>query len=257
MKGKQNTNTSTMVFGALLVIMGVLWILNNTEVIDFSIREWWPIILIFIGVFHLSKQHRVFDFFGGLMILLGVLFLLTENNFIYIHNMWRYWPIVLILLGLHIILERGSSPQAPPQTNSTINAGPSSSSQSNEESKQETCKHSSFVSDSDLLEHSCLMGAFESRHTSKNFKGGNVSVVLGGAEINLREAELAPEGAVLYLSAIFGGIDIRVPTHWDIEVHPSAVLGGVGAKCSNTQASSSKRLVIHAHATFGGIDIKN
>jgi hypothetical protein len=52
-------------FGLLLILLGVLWVLQNTSVIDFHIRVWWPLILIVIGLLHLYHHRKIFDFAGS------------------------------------------------------------------------------------------------------------------------------------------------------------------------------------------------
>jgi hypothetical protein len=60
------------------------------------------------------------------------------------------------------------------------------------------------------------------------FFSGIIYTVFGGAFINLRSAELDEKGAILDLFSTFGGITIRLPKSWTIEVRTNTVLGGIG-----------------------------
>jgi Domain of unknown function (DUF5668)/B-box zinc finger len=41
-----------------------------------------------------------------ILIGLGVLFLLDELGVLHMHNLWRFWPIVLILIGVRVLMRR-------------------------------------------------------------------------------------------------------------------------------------------------------
>ena len=90
------------------------------------------------------------------------------------------------------------------------------------------------------------------------FKGGSISCTFGGAEIDLTNAELATEGAVLDLSALFGGMEISVPKHWKIQITGTPIFGGLEDKTvQDTPNENTRTLHIYAHVIFGGIEINN
>ncbi|NIM10703.1 MAG: hypothetical protein GTO45_01850 [Candidatus Aminicenantes bacterium] len=228
--------SGSLLIGLLLIVLGALWVLNNTNVIDFEIKEWWPLILIAIGLVHLFNRRRFFDFAGWLFIGLGVVFLLVENGVLHWHEVWRYWPVILILVGLSIVFQgvkfkkRRKYDYDPDETPS---------------------------SDEERIHESSFFGGWSKRVTTKNFRGGNISAVFGGLEIDLRDAKLSEKGGVLDVSAVFGGVELRIPDSWVIEDRSSAIFAGVDYKCSNTRGSTGKRLIINASAVFGGVEIKN
>jgi predicted membrane protein len=93
--------------------------------------------------------------------------------------------------------------------------------------------------------------------TSREFKGGDVSNVLGGVEIDLLEARLAPGDWLLTVSTVLGGVDIRVPRDWRIEVQPTTMLGGVDDHTRQNPDAAGGKLVIRVSALLGGVEIKN
>jgi predicted membrane protein len=244
MSNHRRIGTGTF-FGLLLIVLGVLWVLHNTNMIDFHIRVWWPLILIVLGLLHLYHHRRIFDFPSWILIVLGVIFLLTTNNIIDKHEIWKYWPILLVILGISIVFNRGKCFSRKYYCNIDLKKG------TGKEGDERG------ASDDDRINESTIFGSISKRITTKSFKGGSISVVFGGAEIDLRSAQLAEEGAVLDISTIFGGVDIRIPESWMVQTHSSALLGGVDAKYTNTEVNIGKRLVINASAVFGGVDIKN
>lgn len=244
MSNHRRISTGTF-FGLLLIVVGVFWVLHNTNMIDFQIRVWWPLILIVIGLLHLYHHRRIFDFVSWLLIGLGVIFLLTTNNIIDRHEIWKYWPILLVIVGISIVFNRGRG--FAPRYYCKIDLKKGGSEEGD----------ASKASSDDRIDESTIFGSISKKITTKAFKGGSISVVFGGAEIDLRSAQLAEKGAVLDISTIFGGVDIRIPESWVVQTRSSAVLGGVDAKYSNTEENTGKRLVINASAVFGGVDIKN
>ncbi len=78
----------------------------------------------------------------------------------------------------------------------------------------------------------------------------------GGAKIDLREAHLDSGGADLELDSIMGGIEVRVPSDWRVEMDTSEVrLGGVDVRVppDNELTGDPPRLRVRASARLGGI----
>ncbi len=105
-----------------------------------------------------------------------------------------------------------------------------------------------------------LLSGVDRKSTSATFRGGEVTAVLGGLRVDLTGARLAPEGAELQVTALWGGVDLKVPKDWPVE---SRVMPFLGAFEDNTAqglvdpASPTPRLVIRGNAVMGGIEITN
>ena len=61
------------------------------------------------------------------------------------------------------------------------------------------------------------MGGINFESKAPALTDGAVFVFMGGAEIDLMDAELAPD-AHMFLKAIMGGINVVVPPSWRVEV---------------------------------------
>src|SRR6185436_11750814 len=70
-------------------------------------------------------------------------------------------------------------------------------------------------------------GPLEFRSESGAFRGGSVTTMFGGGEVDLRDATLDPAGATLHVSTLFGGGSLVVPEGWNVETSLSGI-GGVG-----------------------------
>jgi predicted membrane protein len=109
----------------------------------------------------------------------------------------------------------------------------------------------------DTLEHFIFFSGMDARPRFANFRGGSVTAAFGGANIDLRESVLAPEGARLELTAAFGGIDLIVPSDWNLDIDGIPLFGGWSNKTSASVSADKPLLTVRCLAMFGGIDIKN
>jgi predicted membrane protein len=234
MTEKKSLPGGAILLGIILIAVGTMVLLANLGKLPFELdlHHWWPLILIVLGVVHLYNNRNIFDFSGLFLILLGGVFLLVTLDKISWGEIWRYWPAVLILLGISIIFRRHPVPLAL------------------------SGRSASGSGDSTVQVTNILSGS-ERRINSQEFKGGDVHNILGGTKIDLLEAKLAAGDWLLTVSTILGGVEILVPRDWRIEVYPTNLLGGVDDGTRQTPAAGGGKLVIKASALLGGIDIKN
>ena len=112
--------------------------------------------------------------------------------------------------------------------------------------------------DNDFVEVTAVFGGSHQTVFSKNFKGGDVTAVFGGADINLTQADF-DEQVKLDVTAVFGGIKLIVPPNWAVRSNVTAIFGSVedkrGSLMPNTEIQ--KTLVLDGTAMFGGIEIKS
>lgn len=201
----------------------------------------------------MARQKRSFHeggVFGFILIAIGTLWIL--NNLGAVDFSFDVgWPLILIVIGLFNLIHHQNIFNAGGWI--LIIVGFSLFFRRHEFKYWAKAK----ISNKDEIDGTAIFSGYEKKIASKSFKGGKITAMFGGAEIDLREAELDENGATISTFAAFGGVDIFIPESWPIEIHSTAILGGVGSECRNEQCSEGKRLIIYATATFGGIDIKN
>lgn len=221
-----NTSPSKIIFGSFFVLIGIGFL---TEIFlpAFSfgrlLSALWPIVFVFIGVASILNNPRN-PFFGIAFVTFGLLLIVAN---IFDVNIWRFWPIILIGLGLSIIFDSGVKNQGG----------------------------SKLVEDDDLNVSVLFWGA-EKRVESESFKGGKVSALFGGVDIDLRSAKVAKDGAELDLSAVFGGISVVVPENTKVVVKGSGFFGAFEDKTYAGKGSKGPTLTITGSAIFGGVEIK-
>lgn len=227
MKMKKNSTSGRMGLGLVLLLAGTIILAGNLGMIPNHIYDAiisWPMILVAIALINFLRR----EWGTGLIFLaIGSYFLLPDLvPGLYMHDIWKFWPLLLILAGVVFITGRG-------RTNIGIEL------QSNTE---------------DTLDEVSIFGSHMTRVDSKNFKGGKITSIFGGSEINLTGARLSEQGAVIDLTAIFGGSKIIVPRDWSIKNDVISILGGFTDKRvgSSDNITPSKTLIIKGVTIFGG-----
>ncbi len=227
---------SSFIIGIFLVLLGVLWLLDE---MSFYIPSWimsWQMFLIALGVvFGIQSSFR--NPTSYILILIGGVFLLA-NYFDIPINFWQFfWPALLILIGISIMIrpKRKWKPSGDYIT-----------------------EEGTETSDDrfDSLRVNAIMNGINRNITSQNFKGGEISSIMGGVEINFSRADIQGE-AVLNVSVVMGGLKIIVPPDWSVQIEATNILGGIeDERYSNVKVETgSKVLVLTGTVIMGGIEI--
>lgn len=103
------------------------------------------------------------------------------------------------------------------------------------------------------------MGGTHKDIISKNFKGGEITCIMGGTELYFGKADLQQE-AVIDVTVLMGGIKILVPHNWNVNINTTNILGGVDDKRLKQLESpieKNKSLTITGSVIMGGIDLQS
>jgi predicted membrane protein len=224
--------TPQVLFGLIVIVVGVLFTLDNLNVLDAGeYLRYWPAGLVAIGALKLwQARQQGYGWFGGLFfVVLGTWMLLARVVYIRI-DISQVWPLAFVLLG-GLLVWRGFRSGGRSAAGMDSNA------------------HMSALA---------VMAGIARGNNSPAFKGADLTAVMGGCEIDLRQASIAPgEEAVIDVFAFWGGIDIRVPEDWTVVSRVTPLMGGLEDKTRPSQAASGKRLQVRGVAIMGGIVIKN
>ena len=254
-----------MIIGLVVIAVGVLFLLKNVGILYFDdIWQYWPVILIVFGLSKLANTHSASHVTSGLLISgIGTVFLLKNLGYIY-GDIWAYfWPGILIAVGLSILVKhlegRGQdwSPGPPPPGSPPPGPGnpfpPGSGFNA-------SSGFSASTSGANYLHAECVFSGTRQKLDTQDFLGGKVTTVFGGAEIDLRGANTKREEISIKAEAVFGGIELWVPAHWQTIVRGTGVFGGFEDKTFPAAPSASgkaPRLVVTGAAVFGGVVVKN
>ena len=239
-----------IIIGILIVAAGVLLLLDKMDIgVDVRLGDYWPVILIVIGLGKIIQPKEYRRIYGGIVIAaIGGLFLL--NNLGYIHFWFNeLWPVLLILLGIEMLRCGFFKDSTRFRCCFRHDHGKF------HHRRWKEMKDSREI-DQDVINIDVTLGSGSYKITNKQLKGGHVSVIMAGCELDLRNAEMAQDQITLDISTIMGGVELIVPPQWEVVVNGSPILGGVEDKTSKPD-SPAKKLIINGSAIMGGIEVKN
>ena len=244
------THSGRITFGIIFIVIGVVFLLANLD-IDI-LGEWrravisWQMLCIIVGLAQLSKSK----FMEGFLFLgIGVFFDLPRIPVIDLPQnfMETWWPLIVIYSGVIMLMFHTSRIKI--------------------KSEEETSKHNCCDKSCDIHEaqtggkgtvnYNEFMSGQKLHFNEPIFRGGNLRVVMGGIELDLRDTFLQDGETHLYCNSMLGGIVLYVPETWTVELESHAFIGGFDDKRKTVPATSDKRLILHINAFMGGGELKN
>jgi len=113
-----------------------------------------------------------------------------------------------------------------------------------------------FRNGSDSFNDLAIMGGVKRTNLSKDFRGGEATAVMGGIEIDLRNAVMDRDETVLDVSSVMGGVKVRVPDEWTVVSRVSSIMGGFDDNTRHPD-NSDHRLVLKGTVVMGGLKVTN
>lgn len=218
---------SRVIVGIMLVLVGAMLFLRNSEILDFIIPDFffqWQVIFIVFGtLFLLLARNRTV---GIVFIAIGLFNLYPE-----------LWPLIFVVIGAFILFGSKNKNRA------YFNTGDYSDEDINR----------------NVLEQISIFGGGNKIFNSSSFKGGSIISIFGGSEVNLSGSNLADGENVLETVSVFGGCTIIVPKEWNVMVDVFPIFGGFSDKRMrdpNLVYEANKTLLIKGIALFGGGEVK-
>ena len=222
-----------LLLGFGLIVLGGVFTLDNLGLVDADeVLRFWPVLLIAVGLVKFTGQGATV---GALFwIGLGTLLLVDNLGF----DIGQFWPIGLMALGVMVVARgllgrprrrrrRGGEPDA-------------------------------HEGGDEYISTVAFMGGVKRTSNSQTFRGGDMTAIMGGAEIDLRQASIEPGSeAVIDTFAFWGGIEVRVPEDWEVETPGLAIMGGFVDESRPPKEPTGKVLSVSGMALMGGVEIKN
>jgi Cell wall-active antibiotics response 4TMS YvqF/Domain of unknown function (DUF5668) len=213
-------------WGALLLVVGLVFLLDRTGTVDAGtlISDWWPLLVIIGGALLLLQSPGSAT--GPLLVMgAGAILLLSTLDLLDISVWQLLWPLALIGLGVWVLIGRVS-----PQRGEAA-AG-------------------------DRIDAIAVFGTRRAASSSQSLQGGSMVAVFGGVEVDLSAAALAADGAGIDATAVFGSVDLWVPSGWRVEVSGLPIFGGWDTGGAQNSPPGSPTLRIRALTAFGGLEVK-
>ena len=214
---------SGLVAGVAILAIGViLWgdHLGRLNARDYV--QWWPVILIASGAVHLFERR----WSGLIAVGLGLLFLPHVPFFphIRVSQILELWPLLVSVAGVTLVMQAVRPAMKDPRA-STFRA-------------------------------IAVMGGSGRGVGSSEYIAGDAIAVMGGCEIDFTSSSNVRE-AVVDVLAFWGGIEVKVPRGWRVEVRTAPILGAVVVNAAQAMDPDAPRLVLRGSVIMGGMEVKN
>ena len=218
------TTRNRKTVGLVLITVGLVLTLDSAGIFRTEgLSRWWPLLLIGIGLVKVKQPREDGQRAAGVaFLMLGGLFQLTS-----ILAVTSFWTLLMMASGV-FLLWQGVEGSPAPET---------------------------LVSESPYLSDMALIGYVKRSHLSDSFRGGSVTAVMSGVEIDLRKASLGGGTAYVDVVAFWGGIEIKVPAGWVVDGRVVAVMGAFENKVDSLATAGAPRLVVRGHAIMGAVVI--
>jgi hypothetical protein len=219
-----NTARNRTSLGLVLIAVGLVLALDSAGILRTDgLGRWWPLLLVGVGIVKVRQPREDGQRAAGVaFLMLGSLFLFTS-----VLALRSSWPLLLVAFGVFLFWQgvEGAPREAVP------------------------------VSDSPYLSDMALIGYLKRSHHSNDFRGGSVTAVMGGVELDLRKASLTGGTAYVDVVAFWGGIEIKVPAGWTVDARVIPLMGAFENKVDSLAAPGAPRLVVRGHAIMGAVVI--
>jgi predicted membrane protein len=257
----------------LLFLGGILFMRQ----LGLDIPGWiftWQLFLIGLGIF-LGLAHGFRGPGWLILILIGSFFMMDQM--VPGFDLHRFlWPVIIIVIGLILLIrpkkphwidedwgswghrrgrrwrsrfENRFGPGMGSGSGGPVNPPTGSAGSTGFESRN--------FSSEDYISATTVLGGIHKNILSKNFKGGDITIFMGGAELNLSQADIQGTAA-LDITQIMGGTKIIVPPNWTIRSELTSVFGSIEDKRQNMGTPNPEKvLIIDGSSVFGGIEIRN
>ena len=211
-------------------------------------------------------------FIGG-----GLLFTAANLGFVRVHDVWRYWPLVLVAVGLLRLVSRNFFaglvligigglllarefnllwfrlsmlfPLIFVLIGLNIVA---------QHWRRQSGTAPGGGAPGGTLSEWAIFGGGKRRIQSQEFRGGQANAMFGGFEIDLRDAQIAGDSAAIDVFCFCGGGEIRVPESWNVSMKAIAIFGGQDDKTRPpAPGTAHKELLVTGFILFGGLGVKN
>jgi predicted membrane protein len=255
-----NSRNTTILLGAFVVVFGFFMLLRRMGA---PLPSWllsWEMILIGVGIF-MGIKSGFRDLSWLVPIIIGVIFI-SDDIFPGFRFRNLIWPIGIMVVGL-VILTKGSRGKSI-SSDWGLDDRPVKEPIVTGFKRLDEPENTTFTSNAnaqspeDEVEITAIFGGVKRNVVSKNFRGGEIVAIFGGADLDLTHADI--NGVVkLESTNILGGTKLIVPANWDVQSEMVAIFGGVEDKrrIQPELIDRSKRLVLVGTAFLGGLEIKS
>ena len=289
----RSSGSTRYFIGLLLVILGVMLLLDNTGALglDWSLAGvYWPSLIIAWALWRLVVGGFRSRLWPTIALLVGVVLQLSNLG------LWDWnfgqllWPALLVAVGLMLLFgrrgrgysrgrsvrrgRRGNNPSPPGRSSAATATASGSTDDGADDSTHDSAGNGTHDSTHDsagngthdsiggstgaVWRGTSIFGGIEDKIVAQDFRDGEAVAILGGIDLDLRQAKLSNGQATLDVTSIFGGIRLRVPRGWRVNLRNVTLFGSVEHNREQPDPEAETGvLTIVGTALFGGLEVSD
>jgi predicted membrane protein len=233
---RQRSLAGGYIVSVFIIAVGVTMLLDTLGILPSrSIWDYFPLLFAALGVVKIfqSDGRPASLLFGGILTIGGTLWFLDNLGFLPFDRR-VILPLVIIAVGILFLLralERQARAQSDPVPHD----------------------------DDSQVSQFTIFGGVKRFVDSADFRRADAFSMFGGVELDLRGATIVSGRAEIEANTLFGGIEIRVPQSWAVEVRGIALFGGFEDKTIHPlgEVENAPKLIVNGYAMFGGVTVSN
>jgi Domain of unknown function (DUF5668) len=253
--------TPRFILGVFILLVGIALALDRLGVVQaHHVMRFWPAVLIVLGLTVMQRgSHGAVT--GLLLIIVGTWLLLNTLGIVSL-QVWEFlWPLILVVIGARIMMRSGRMRSRTRNEPPNFDQGSTAASQPNNPSQAYSPPApptaASTANASDHASVFSVLGSCRRRWGKAVFRSAEAVCVMGGFELDLRDALMGAEGtAQIELFVIMGGLHVLVPQNWTVISNVVPILGGIDDK-TRTNSSTTQQLILRGTVLMGGVEIGN
>lgn len=240
-----------LIFGLIVIWLGLLFLLDEFNILNATrILRYWPAVLVAYGLMRLTGIFSRRQVTAGLVFTVIGTWMLLKALDVFPYGIGDLWPVVLIGVGILMIsgsLRRVRALGGAGGMGGTGGLGGSSG-----------FGGAGAAVGADTISAFAFWSGVDRKVATTDFRGGDLTAIMGGHDIDLRPAKIAGGGtATIDLLVVMGGVDLRVPEDWTVVCDAVPIMGAVEDQTRPPAGEVRGRLVLRGLVLMGGVEVKN
>lgn len=237
----RNSGMNVVLTASIFIAAGLIVLGRNLGLVDynlFRILISWQMLLIVLGLNSIFRRQHVG---GGILIGVGVFFLIPRISGLGYDWVSTYWPMLFVLIGILLLFKLWKP------GNTIFKEGTRFS-------------NDTFYKSADgFVTSNNAFGSVSQIVLDPVFKGAKITNTFGSTVIDLRHTSLDAPETYIDIDCSFGGIEIFVPRNWTVKSNLHHFFSGNDDKryWGNDVPDSTHLLIIRGNISFSGVEIKS
>lgn len=222
---------SRIMWGFVLIILGVVFSLNALEItdIDLFFKGWWTLLIIVPSFISLFTDNDKIGGFIGLGV--GLMLLLACRGYFDIKVICKLIvPLIIIIVGFELVFKDAFDKE-----------------------KQASIKKIS--SSNEIRNVSAVFSTKDDTVSMKFFEGVKYTVLFGTINSNYSSA-LIEKDSLIKINNIWGNVNIRLPEGVNVSVTSHSLFGGVDNRIVNND-NNQITVYVQSYSLLGSAEIRN